>query len=516
MRPFAFLLSILLLAPLAGCVTLGDSTEETAPEQMRAERQALPPPQPGLTPRERYRKSLELLDTGQAKRAKAELLASLAEEPGGRYSERSKDLLGQIDADPEEMLGKEHFFYEVQKGDSLSTIADQYLGDKYKFYILARYNDLENPSQMKVGQTIRVPGQRPPDVPEVKVAEPEAKPEPESDPTQIQEGAVPEGGQIPEPEDDEPDVVPTEGEDGPGEGEIESKEEDEDFKIRESEVEGVQTVMTKAQDMASDGDFEGAANVLEDGMVKYPDDELIPKFAAANYITLASQYSANEQYDRAEEYLKRAAVLDPQNPDIGQSRLANFLAQADQARDDGRPDDEREFLFKALQFDRENEDVRRRLGDNLLAKADELRGQGRRKEERDALSMALKLDPGSQPLQERWREIERYEEADDLFKTGQEYQKANQNIDAYDSYEKALAISPDHEPAQDAREKLKPAVVDFYYKKGKQAFSREQLKEAIDWFDRALAIDPDHSPSKLTRNQAIEIQNALEKIPDDG
>lgn len=517
MRPIAFLLSILLLAPLAGCLTLGGSTEETAPDSMGPQQQAmLFEPEPGLTPRERYRKSLSLLESGEAGRARAELQAYLREAPDGRYAKRSRGLLRQIDADPKAELGEEYFLYTMQSGDSLSSVSKRYLDDALKFYVLARYNDLDNPSQVDVGQTIRVPGQRPPDVPEIEIAEPEAKPEPESDPTQIQEGALPKGGEIPATEDDVPDVVPTEVEDGEGEGEIESKEEEEDFKIRESEVEGLQTVMTKAQDMASAGDFEGAANVLEDGMVKYPDDELMPKFAAANYITLASQYSANEQYDRAEEYLKRAAVLDPQNPDIGQSRLANFVAQADRARGEGRPDDERELLIKALEFDRENEDVRGRLSDNLLAKAEELRGQGLREEERDALTMALKLDPDNSSVRDRLVDIQRFEEANDLFKVGQEYQNANQNIDAYDSYEKALAIFPDHEPAQDAREKLKPEVVDFYYKKGKQAFSREQLKEAIDWFDKALEINPDHSPSELTRNQAIEIQNALEKIPDDG
>ncbi len=507
MRPIAYLLTVMLLAPLAGCGTLGSSPDETAQDRKRADQQqALLPPEPGLTPRERYRKSLALLEVGQANRAKSELLAYLAEEPGGRYGNRSRDLLQQIDGDPEEMLGKEYFLYEMQAGDSLSTVAKQYLGDPLKFYVLARYNDLENPSQMKVGQTIKVPGQKPADVPDTVIADPAEKPEPDA--TDDQLATVPEGDQIQVPDDDVGVVVPPVEDGEPKDIEPEQV----DIRDEELAIEGVQTVMTNAQDMASAGDFEGAANVLEDGMLRYPDDELIPKFAAANYITLADQFSSNEQYDRAEEYLKRAADLDPENSEIARSRMANYVAQADRARDEGRSDEEIGYLTKALEFDRENEEIRSRLSDNFVATADAARADGRYEEERDALALALKLDPENPAIRDRMIRIERFDEAEGLYKRGQEYQKANQKIEAYDAYQKAIEIFPDYEPALDASAGLKPQVVDLYYKQGKQAFSREDLVEAIDWFDKALEVDPDHQPSKVARNQAIEIQNALKKI----
>ena len=110
MRPIAYLLTVLLLAPLAGCLTMSGSPEETAQGPAGAQQQAMiVPPEPGLTPSERYRKSLSLLEAGEADQAMAELREYLRVEPGGRYAKRSRDLLRQIEVDPQEELGEEHF-----------------------------------------------------------------------------------------------------------------------------------------------------------------------------------------------------------------------------------------------------------------------------------------------------------------------------------------------------------------------------------------------------------------------
>ena len=70
--------------------------------------------------------------------------------------------MDQIKADPQKELGTAFFRYTVQRDDSLSKIAQQYLGDRYKFHILAKYNDIANPSKLAAGQVIKVPGRAPP------------------------------------------------------------------------------------------------------------------------------------------------------------------------------------------------------------------------------------------------------------------------------------------------------------------------------------------------------------------
>ena len=68
--------------------------------------------------------------------------------------------MDQIKADAQKELGAVFFRYTVQRDDSLSKLAQQYLGDRFRFYILAKYNDIQNPSRLSAGQVIKLPGKR--------------------------------------------------------------------------------------------------------------------------------------------------------------------------------------------------------------------------------------------------------------------------------------------------------------------------------------------------------------------
>lgn len=100
-------------------------------------------------------------------------------------NELAKNLMAQINADPQKELGSVFFRHTVQSGDSLSRLAQQYMGDRFRFWILAKYNDIANPSRVAVGQVVKIPGRQPatpppapaaeaPVAPPPKVAEPEA------------------------------------------------------------------------------------------------------------------------------------------------------------------------------------------------------------------------------------------------------------------------------------------------------------------------------------------------------
>ncbi|HZF79084.1 MAG TPA: LysM domain-containing protein [Rubrivivax sp.] len=88
----------------------------------------------------------------------AELQRVLQADPQHRLAQ---SLVRQIKEDPQVLLGREWFSYQVKSGESLSSIAQRFMRDVYLFYSLARYNDIKVPRQLAGGQIIRVPGKAP-------------------------------------------------------------------------------------------------------------------------------------------------------------------------------------------------------------------------------------------------------------------------------------------------------------------------------------------------------------------
>lgn len=123
------------------------------------------PTEPVLSPAEAKRQAqalalqaASLLDEGRE--AEARELLTRARSLDERNEVAAK-LLFSLDADPEKELGARHFRYTVRPGDTLSKIAEQFLGDQYRFYLLARYNALAVPRALMADQVVKVPGTRP-------------------------------------------------------------------------------------------------------------------------------------------------------------------------------------------------------------------------------------------------------------------------------------------------------------------------------------------------------------------
>ncbi len=121
--------------------------------------------------------AVDQLQNGEEALATATIERALALDPA---NELARKLGEQIRADAQKELGPVFFRYTVQKDDTLSKLAQQFLGDRFRFYVLAKYNDIANPSRLAAGQVIRIPGKAPPPqpAPAVAVPEPAAAPRP--------------------------------------------------------------------------------------------------------------------------------------------------------------------------------------------------------------------------------------------------------------------------------------------------------------------------------------------------
>lgn len=117
--------------------------------------QADQPPKPHYRSATGYWKyAIERLQVGEASSARWALQEALRLNPNSKIALK---LQYQIDADPIEVFGAESFEYRIIEGDSLSKIAKKFLDDALMFHLLAKYNHIDNPHRLVIGQRINVP-----------------------------------------------------------------------------------------------------------------------------------------------------------------------------------------------------------------------------------------------------------------------------------------------------------------------------------------------------------------------
>ncbi|MDQ6620452.1 MAG: LysM peptidoglycan-binding domain-containing protein [Pseudomonadota bacterium] len=160
-------------------VAPGTAAQAPAPQPQRPAQPELTPQQARAQAQTKVMEAVDQLQNGDESSARDTLEQALALDPSNELGRKLRD---QIGGDPEKELGTTFFRYTVQPGDSLSKLAQQYLGDRFRFHILARYNDIPNPSRLAAGQVIRIPG-RPPLAaatprPRAAPADPVARPAP--------------------------------------------------------------------------------------------------------------------------------------------------------------------------------------------------------------------------------------------------------------------------------------------------------------------------------------------------
>lgn len=98
--------------------------------------------------------AIAALGKGDTQSAQNHLTQVLAADPDNASA---NNFLEQIKMDPIVYFGPEYFEYKAGRGDSMTRIADRFLKDHLKFYILTRYNGMDNPASLVKGQVVRIP-----------------------------------------------------------------------------------------------------------------------------------------------------------------------------------------------------------------------------------------------------------------------------------------------------------------------------------------------------------------------
>lgn len=148
-RLFVGMAVALLALGLGGCATGGGKGPASAGSQA--------PQASSDAVLAQTKQALALLNQGQADKARKKLLQALKVRPGDMLAQ---DLLKQIDTDPKVLLGSESYGYTVKDGETMSTLAQRFLGDPMRSYALARYNGLSSPTAVKTGDVLQIPGRR--------------------------------------------------------------------------------------------------------------------------------------------------------------------------------------------------------------------------------------------------------------------------------------------------------------------------------------------------------------------
>jgi tetratricopeptide (TPR) repeat protein len=190
----------------------------------------------------------------------------------------ARKLSEQIRADAQRELGAVYFRYTVQRDDSLSKLAQQFLGDRFRFYILAKYNDMSNPARLAAGQVIKIPGR----APAAAVAAPVAP----SRPPEVTETVA------------RPPVAETE------------------TKLRDDAVEAVR----RGRELEAKGNFEAAYVAMNDAALRFPGNDAVARQRDAARAALiraydreAAQAFQRQNLDLAIAKWDRVIELDPDN-----------------------------------------------------------------------------------------------------------------------------------------------------------------------------------------------------------
>jgi tetratricopeptide (TPR) repeat protein len=311
LRKLALLISATMAVSACQTFVIPQLPDPNAPKEVVAEEptppsepEVLPPPD-DLHPSKRVKKALQLLEQGDYENARNQLNWALQEKPGLQIAD---NLIQQIDANPIDYLGVKNFYYQVESGDSLSIIAGKFLHDPMKFVILARYNKLDNPSNLAPGDRIRIPGQMPEDLwhkPQKKRRR--AKIKPPANKTAVSAESQQTTTTMPTPLRDQSDWKQ------PPQVSTDTSIPKPPAQPAEPPPPTLEQVLATAKAMYASGDLPDAISQLEIEGGRYAHDKQLQELQIGFYKEYAEQLNQQGDLEQARTMLEKAILLDATN-----------------------------------------------------------------------------------------------------------------------------------------------------------------------------------------------------------
>ncbi len=229
-----------------------------------------------------WKNALKHMQHGNEEEAQWALQQALKLNPNSNIA---KKLLHQIEVDAINEFGIVNFEYQVQYGDSLSAIAKRYLEDPLLFYLLAKYNQISNPSHLVVGQYINIPGAKP----VIPVAEPEP--------------VAPVANQLPAvDETTEMSVAESSSNVGP-------------------KADGDNEIAERAKAYFLESNYDGVIDLLEDSPLVEKGEPVAKNLLVRSYFENAKMFNKEGNVHEAKYLLLRAAELEPDNPQVNMALI---------------------------------------------------------------------------------------------------------------------------------------------------------------------------------------------------
>ncbi|WP_395344332.1 LysM peptidoglycan-binding domain-containing protein [Ningiella sp. W23] len=468
---FTILATVLASLFVQGCQTTSKTVEPAQPVEPEPIVVEVTPPEPiieaepNLSTRERFAKALTYLETGESDYALAELKEFDRVRPN---NSRVINLIEQIETPASEYFPEEFFTLTLESGQSLSTLSKKYLGSALYFYALAKYNEIENPRRVLIGQEIKIPNTQL--ASQVRQQDLEAP----NDEERI-ENAEPQIELVDTPEQVESEAVLV----GQAEDIIDPSDE---LALVESQILD-NSLPDEQMGIDSTVDTEIAEEDLPEILSADSNADSTMPNGAENTATVGEAVDSDMTPSLDENALNASTDLDFNETLPVVRTVSLVLAELVEHSSD------QDYSMAMGKLD----ELRQMDGFDLSQNTELVK---------ETLSSFVEQEKESQPQRASAAIVELVDDFD----------LASNEFSRWEMLDEAARLDPSNIELQARSEALANELAEKYHRQASSAFRRQELDAAISDWDLVLVLEPEHENAKVFRAQAVELQERLQEL----
>ena len=354
----------------------------------------------------------------------------------------------------EDLKNADFVLHKVQPGQSISRLAQIYYGDYKKFHLIAQYNHMDDATQVKVGDVIKIPkiSGLPFNEPSKEPAQPAA--------SMVQKPSV-DQAEVPMPAEPEPQAAAA----------PEPQQPQEPEKLTgNNNNEQVLAYRDAGIELYNEGKYEDAIFELHKSVEAMPEDKQTRSYLSKAYFESGKSLLSRSEFDAAKEAFESALQFDPACPEcrpyIEKSTIGPLL------------------IYRNKGIDHFN---RNEFGDAITA-----------------LTQYLDMRPDDADAR--------------VYLGKAYFQKALIDFNKSDylmakkEFESSLAYDSQCDKCPQYINQSLASYKDTHYNKGVVYYGKQQLEEAIKEWEAVYEMDPGYKDVKQNLKKAREMMEKLEQI----